>query len=373
MRASPRVAAFVVTVAIGLLAVPASSQQPPAPVDEMSLVSAARERLDRGDPDGAYTDFVPLTSSTSPRVAGQAWFFRGVIAERRLAFAEAVTNYAQSVARDPGGRYAARAGARVEYLHAHSEGDFAPLQQLERVRGDSARASDPAAIAELARAADGFPPGPVRSEARLLVAQAYVGRLHRPIDAAPTLRALASDPSATSDIRRIAIEMLARVREDRAEFSIALRELDALHAPEPILARVRRELRRAWLYRFAWASIAVVIGAGAISIAQTSRRKRMGALVAAWKRPLPLAHLAMLSLGGALLAHSYEDHDMRPFFGFGTGALVVYFAATAWSLAGSTHVAARIGRAVACALAVLSVSFLAMHRFDVGMLEGINL
>jgi hypothetical protein len=127
------------------------------------------------------------------------------------------------------------------------------------------------------------------------------------------------------------------------------------------------------LYRFAWASIAIVIVAGAIAIAQTSRRKRMGALFAAWKRPLPLAHLGMLSLGGALLAHSYEDHDMRPFFGFGGGALVVYFAATAWSLAGSTHVVARIARAVACALAVLSVSFLAMHRFDLGMLEGINL
>jgi hypothetical protein len=368
-----RVVAFVVSVAIAFAAQDARAQQPPAPMDDLTRVSAARERLDRGDAEGADADLVSLTSSTSTRAAGQAWFFRGVIAEHRLAFADAVTDYTQSIARDPGGRYAARAGARVGYLRAHSEGGFVPLQQLERVRGDSARASDPTAIAELATAANSFPAGPVRSEARLLVSQAYVGRLHRPVDAVPTLRALASDSSATSDMRRIAVEMLAHVREDRGEFSVALRELNELHAPEPLLARVRREVRRAWLYRFAWASIAVVLVAGTIAIAQAARRRRMGALVAAWRRPLPLAHLAMLSLGGALLAHSYEDHDMRPFFGFGAGALVVYFAATAWSLAGSTHVIARIGRAVACALAVLSVSFLAMHRFDVGMLEGINL
>jgi hypothetical protein len=366
------VSAIVLSLAIGVAAVPSYAQESPA-ADEVAQLSAARERLDRGDVDGADRAFAQLTSSASLRVAGQAWFFRGVIAERRLAFAEAVAEYTQSVARDPGGRYAARASARIEYLRAHAEGNFVPLQQLERIRGDTTRASDPTAIAELARAAETFPPGPVRAEARLLVAQAYVGRLHRPADAAPVLAALARDPSTAPDLRRIATEMLARVREERGEFAIALRELTDLHAPEPVVTRVRRRLRRAWMYRAAWVSIALVALAGVVSILRIARRKRLGELIAAWRRPLPLAHLAMLSLGGALLAHSYEEHDMRPFFGFGAGALFVYFAATAWSLAGSTHPLARTGRAIACALAVLSVSFLAMHRFDVGMLEGINL
>ena len=375
-----RGSALVALVAVVALVAPvASAQTPSAPPaaandsDELTRLARARSQLDAGDLATAEPVLRALSDSASPRVAGQAWFSRGVLEEKRFAFAVAVDAYAQSIARDPGGRYAARAAARVDSLRARSEGDYVPLTALERVRSSPTLSSDATAIAALARDADHFPPGPVRGEARLLAAQAYMGRLHRPGDAPPVLRAIALDTSASPDLRRIAVDLLTRVREERGEFAIALTELNEIHAPEANIVRIRRQVRRAVLFRIAWGSIALVLAAGVLAIARLARTKRMRELLTAWKRPLPLAHLAMLSLGGAYLAHSYEDHDVRPFYAFGVGALAVYLAASAWSLAGSRHAVLRVARALACAIAVLAVSFLAMHRFDAGMLEGINL
>ncbi len=333
----------------------------------------ARARIERGDLAGAEPTALELSRSDDPRVAGMAWFARASIAERRFDFATALEAYRTSVARDAGGPYAARALARTEYLAGHAEGDFAPLAALQRVRTSAAMASDATALATLARQVETFPPGPVRAEARLLLGQAYLGRMHRPDVAAPILRALAEDRAAAADLRHVAIELLTQLHEQRGDLDQALRDLRRLGGPERTVARVRQQLRRAAGFRIAWVLLGVVIAAGAVSVVRVARAGQLRTLRAAWTRPLPLAHLAMLSLGGALLAHSYEDHDMRPFFGFGAGALVVYLAASAWSLSGSERVAWRVVRAITCAGAMLAVSFLAMHRFDQGMLEGIGL
>ena len=76
-----------------------------------------------------------------------------------------------------------RAGDRAEWLRSRSEGDFVPLTRLEKLRRDPAQSSDPAAVDGLAHDADSFPPGMVRVEARMLVSEAWLGRLHRPDDA----------------------------------------------------------------------------------------------------------------------------------------------------------------------------------------------
>jgi hypothetical protein len=339
-------------------------------------LAQGREALDRGDLAAARAQFEAASRATEPRVAAQAFFLLGEVSERQLRFPDAVAAYRASLERDPGGRYAARALARIEFLQEHAEGGFAPLVALERVRSDPARASDPAAIAELARAAREFPPGPVRAEARLLVAQAYAGRLDRPREAVPVLRELATDPGASVDMRRLATQLLAQVRERTGELDLAVAELRELGADAATLARFERLVRRRTLHKVALGSTALVALAGALAVVRALRAGRGRELLRVWLRPLPLAHIAMLSIGGGLLAHTYDEGGLShlgPFFGLGVGTLAMYLAAAAWSLVGSARAAARAGRAVACAAAMLAVSFLAMHHYDPGMLDGIGL
>jgi hypothetical protein len=348
----------------------------PAPVhaqDAPEALAQAREALDRGEFDRARTLLEPVAQAPEGREAAQAAFLLGDLAERQLRFADAVTAYRLSLSRDPGGRYASRALARVEFLEAHAEGGFVPLAALERVRSDPARASDPAAIAALVEQARGFPPGPVRAEALLLAGQAYAGRLDRPREAVPVLRDLAREPGASPDLRQLAVQLLAQVRERTGDLDVALAELHELGGDPSTIARFERLIRRRTLHQVARGLLAAVLLAGGIAVVRALRARRGRELVRVWLRPLPLAHIAMLSIGGGLLAHTYDEHDMGPFFGLGAGVLAVYLAAAAWSLVGSTGAVFRIGRALACAAAMLAVSFLAMHYFDPGMLDGISL
>lgn len=339
-------------------------------------LARGQQALDANDLDAARRFLEPVANSTESSLAAQAWALLGEISERQLRFHEALAAYRTSVARDPGGRYAARALARVEYLQARSEGDFVPLTILERVRSDPKRISDPAAIAELVRAARAFPPGWVRSEALLLAGQAYASRLDRPHEAGEVLHELATDSGASRDMRRLALQLLAQVRERTGEIDRALNEQRQLGGDPNTIARLQRLLRRRVLYRVALSTIVSVLFVGIATSVRALRAGRGRDLRRAWFRPLPLAHIAMLSVGGGLLARTHDDpgtNHFPPFLGLGVGALLVYLSATAWSLMGSSRHLARVGRALACALAMLAVSFLAMHRFDPGMLDGIGL
>ena len=345
----------------------------PATEDPAVALAAARDALDTDNLVRARELLTPLVNSDRPPVVAQAHFFLGDLAEKELHFANALTSYRDSVGVDPGGRYASRALARIEFLSTRSEGDFAPLVALERVRANPARSSEGRAIDDLVRRAAGFPPGLSRVEARLLAAQAYAGRLNRPADAVPVLLALIADSSASADLHRLALDLLAQTRVRLGQFSIALDEQRALGGRDETVAQMRQLARREKLRIAALAVTLCVLLAGLIAVVRAVRKQQFGALARAWRRPLPLAHIAMFSIGGAMLAHTYDDHDPNPFLGLGAGAILVYLAATAWSFVGSQRAPARIVRVTLCSLAMLAVSFLAMHRFDAGMLEGIGL
>lgn len=341
--------------------------------DPALTLATARDALDAGNLSRARELLTPLSHLAQPAVVAQAQFFLGDLAEKELCFGDALASYRSSVRVDPGGRYASRSLARIEFLSTRSEGDFAPLVTLERVRSSPQRSSDPRAIDALVRQADSFPAGTARVEARLLAAQAYAGRLNRPADALPVLRALIRDPAASADLRRLALDLLAQTRVRLGQFSIALDEQHAMGGRDETIAQVRQLARREKLRVGSLALTAFVLLAGLIAALRAIRAHHMRALARAWLRPLPLAHIAMFSIGGAMLAHTYDDHDPTPFLGLGGGALLVYLAATAWSFVGSQRVSARVVRATLCGIAMLAVSFLAMHRFDAGMLEGIGL
>src|SRR5579884_2914119 len=126
----------------------------------------------------------------------EAYFLLGKLDEDDMAFPRAMEDDRAAMKAAPNTRWAIRASDRIDWLRARSEGDFAPLARLERVRRDPAASSDPAAVDALAHDLESFPPGTVRVEARMLVAEAWLGRMHRPDAAVAQLRKVADDPKA---------------------------------------------------------------------------------------------------------------------------------------------------------------------------------
>lgn len=338
-------------------------------------LEAGRAALDARQYDVAAGHFQRATQSADPGEAALGGFYLAVVADERMDFAAALAGYRAFVAHDPGSRWAARALARIEDLEAHAEGDFVPLVALERVRRDPALARDAAAIAALERAADGFPPGRVRSEARMLVGEAWLDRLNRPRDALRVFLALARDPAAPQGERDLAGERALAARMQLGEETRAESELRHSHAGGGVVDMARTLGRRR---RIAYGAEVLLVGLALVGVASVARALRRGqgrALVRVWLRPMQLVQLGMLTLGGALLARRTDDHDPGPFLLLALGALALYLTATAWNLTAPPDASrtARALRAALCALGVLAVAFLAMFTQDPMMLEGIGL
>ncbi len=336
-------------------------------------IEAARDAMEAGETDRARTMFTELTRSQSLREAATAVYYLAEMADDEMAFARALAGYRDFLARDPGSRFAARAQARVEDLEQHAEGNFAPLMALERVRRDEELANSLAGIQALDRELEHFPPGQVRAEARQLVGEAYLSRLQRPRDAARVLHALANDERAPQDIRSLAAERLVQARALMGEEVSAAQEVSTMRIDPEVQRDARVLARRSILRSASWVTLSLTLAMAMLSVIRMARAKRLTEVFRAWKRPLPLAQLALLTLGGGGLARLFDDHEVAPFMVLGAGSLAVYLSATAWSVAGSARIEARVLRAVVSLLAALAVAFLAMDTLDVMMLEGINL
>jgi hypothetical protein len=293
-----------------------------------------------------------------------------------LAFAKALAGYDEALRLDPSAASAARAEQRGTTIRARSEGDFAPLVALERVRRDPRLAVDGRAIDDLVRAAEGFPPGLVRVEAWVLAAEAYSSRLHRADDAVLMWRRIATDPHADAVVGRAAIHSLVGhhvARGDHAAASTAL----ALRSPvDPDLAReVRRAARRHWLHLASIVVITTVVGLAAIAIARAFRAGRLAAVLARTRASgrLVLGYAAYVGIAGAVLATGYEDGTARPFLVFGAVLAPLLFLARAWGAAGSPTRSARGLRAALCASSALGAAFLSLEHVDVRYLESLGL
>jgi hypothetical protein len=340
-----RVSRWVVSTIVTLLFVPAS------------FVSAQTVLLDK-----------PFTNA---RVAYES-------AERAasdLRFGDALAAYDQAIALDPSASFVRIARARALDLRTHGEGDFVPLRRLESVRRNPSATRDD--VDALARDAEHFPPGRVRSEAQLVVAEAFWHRFDLPDLAAYALDKALSDASADRLTRALAVSELVALERERGRLDAALRVVTRFPDLAPNLrAEVQRLVRRVWIGRIAIGLVSAVLLLGIVAVIRAIfwlGRDADGVLRAAVQaRSVAFA----LYIGGAssLLVRLHGDGDVRPFLSLGFGVLAIDAATRGWRIGFvDERPSARLGRAITSGVAVLAIAFLALQYADASYLETLGL
>jgi hypothetical protein len=200
--------------------------------------------------DAARAAFERATQADDDSTAvAEAYFRLGALEEEDRAFVRAIADQRACMAKGPTSSFARSARLRIGWMSARSEGDFAPLARLQRVRRDPALLNDPVAIQSLAADAEAFPPGRVRAEARMFVAGAWLNRMNRRKDALAELRKVVDDPSSDSQDASIAHRHLVETFLADGQIDAADREVQAHPIDVKLGAQVRRLLRRRTLRR----------------------------------------------------------------------------------------------------------------------------
>jgi hypothetical protein len=371
MRAAA--ASLLVTLVLLCATLARAAESRRAVADGSAALSAEPPRRDAAR---AALERAVAAADDADAVAEARWLL-GKIDEDEGAFARALDEDAACVAAAPNSRWAQRASDRIDWLRARSEGDFAPLARLERVRRDPALSSDPAAVAELARDADAFPPGTVRVEARMLVAEAWLGRLHRPEDALAQLRKVRDDPKADPLTARLAERELvdALVAEGRLDEAAAEARARANRLDPRFVRQTVRLVRRRSLRWTAVGALAGFVGLAGLALARATRRGAIGAAGRAVRSIAPIAVAFALYVGcaGGELASQYESGNSSPFIALAAAVLPILLLARAWGAVGSAGRAARAGRSLLCAATVVAAAFVLLDAMNPAYLEGFGL
>jgi hypothetical protein len=300
-------------------------------------------------------------------------------AEAQGEFDRAEADYRQAEAAAPETAQSARAAARLAWLRERAEGDFKPLARLERVRRDPDRASDPAEIDALADEVERFPPGQVRIEARVFVAEALRGRLGRPEAAIAQWRAVADDPLADKLTQRLSsheiVEALlaaGHLDEAASEARARQRRLEPRFVGEVIRLVRRRLIRLGARFELGTFAVAVAIAVGRRSWGSGGALRDI-ARALRHVAPLAVAFCLYVAVVGGWLAFRFEAGSATPFLALGASALPITLAARAWGAAGSKRAPARLARAVLSAASILAAAFLVLDAVDPRYLDGFDL
>jgi hypothetical protein len=318
-----------------------------------------------------------IAAGDDAEAVSEAHFLLARVDEERGAFEAALAEDGAAVLAAPGTRWALRASDRADWLRARSEGGFEALRRLEHVRRDPALANDPAVIDSLAHDADSYPPSMTRVEARMLVAEAYLGRLRRPNDAIAELRKVVDDPKVEPLTMRLAERELVDALSDQGRMDEAFAEARS-HAArlDPGFAeRIARLARRRTLRWVAYGvlSIFTVLVAGSVALAQ-----RRGALARAMKSavevaPLSTAFAAFVALAGGVLASSYEHGNATPFWALGITVLPLIIVARVWAAVGSRRKVLLALRVALSGASVLAAAFALLDGLTPTYLDGFGL
>ncbi len=289
-------------------------------------------------------------------------------------FARALAGYEDALRIDPSAPFAAPARARSSDLRAHSEGGFEPLRRVEEVRRDPEASQ--VAVEALAHDLASFPDGRVRSEARIVAAEALWHRFGAPERAIELLSATIDDASADKTTRALSLSELVAIRRERGEIAQALAASD--RAPD-LLPGLREELvhlvRRGRLSRAFTLLLMALATLGLASIVRLGVKiDDLRDLPSVVVRPAMVAASLFLGGGAAILARLHGGGDPRPFVWLGLGVLGLSIIARSFRLAwGLGPPVARLAWAVGCVAGVAAVAFVAMERTEVSYLESFGL
>jgi hypothetical protein len=249
--------------------------------------------------------------------------------------------------------------------------------RLAQIRNDPALSNDPGVVESLEELADAAPATPLRAEARMVVAEAWLGRMHRPADALRVLRRVVADPAADSLTSRLAEREIVdtliaqdRVHEAADEARAHGEKLDARFA-----IQVHRVERRRALWTGALAELVLFAALVTFELVRASRRRILSRALEALRAiaPAVLAFSAFVALVGGALASQFEAGNAGPFLALGAIVAPIVLLARAWSAVGSTKAAARIGRGIVCAASAFAAAFVLLDACSPLYLEGFGL
>lgn len=346
---------------------PAAPLAPLAPLATGSAVQLPPAAVAYGPPPGA---------PHAPHEEAQAAFKRAEAASRDMRFQEALEAYEEVVTKDPTAPFAPTARVRAADLRDHAEGHFEPLAKLDAVRRDPAKNSDRASIEALERDARGFPVGRVRSEAMLVVSQAYEHRLGEPARALAALEAILTDPAADRGTRALALSGAVELYRAKGDLQAAIgavsRDPDLL----PNLTReVRTAVRRARIADVCVGALAVLAALGAWGGIRSVRRLGdVRALVPAALRPGAIAFAFYVGAGGAVFVRLQGDGDPVPFLLLGAAIVGVGAVVRLWAIGDPRRTKGRAAlRAVVGVLGMLAVAYLILWRSNGEYLASLGL
>jgi hypothetical protein len=253
----------------------------------------------------------------------------------------------------------------------------ASLSNLDRIRSDPGVADDPREIDALAREAEGLAPGPLRTQARMIVAEAWRGRMQRPNDAVDELRKVTGDPSTDPVTGRLAERELvdALLADSKLDRAADEARANTARLDPPFVARVQRLARRQTWTLAAMADLTAYFALAFLAIAHTWRTRTWEGVVRSIRQMTPLAvgFATYVAIVGGVLAAQYETGNATPFLVLGAAVVPLVLVARAWSAASSGNLAARIGRALLCTTSVFSAAFLVLRAVRSEYLDGFGL
>lgn len=286
-------------------------------------------------------------------VAADAAFAFAQSKEQALSLDLALRAYERSEELAPLGAHAAAARARATFLRSHAEGNFAPLIALERVRRDPTRARDENALRDLGTQSREFPPGLVRVETWIFLAETYARRKDDD-DALVFARLAGSDPAADDVTRTEAASLVADSCLRHGDTTCAR---DAANTPGVSTAardRIERLARRRLLVFVAAGVLSATVAGWLLLLARARDR-----LVRPGPRALVLPGLLALVISACgLAASSFEGASPLPF-------VLLAFAVLLLSVLGKQVSSVLRGaaalRAASFALAVVAAAFLSLY------------
>jgi hypothetical protein len=256
-------------------------------------------------------------------------------------------------------------------------GDEPLSARLAQVRSDPDLSNDGTVLEDLAARANAAPATPVRAEARMVVAEAWLGRLHRTDDGLEMLRRVADDPAADALIAHLAERDILDALIAKGDISRAAREV-RVHESQVdarFAKQVRKLERRVWLRAAALGELILFAALVALALVRAKRRRLLGTAFDAVRgfAPAVVAFSAFVGIGGGLLASQFEAGDSFPFSLLGAAVAPLVVLGRAWSAVGSVSAAARVGRAAVCAASTLAAAFVLLELCSPMYLEGFGL